>query len=107
MISLRQLKSDSRNVCATIDGFDERFFCRYRACLIFTQPRPKADIGSVQSPSGQYQRPRPCQATPATIIIATSIIVIAVMMLRYVKHHMFDIQRYTDRAILRIVMFFG
>jgi len=40
-------------------------------------------------------------------MIAIIIIVIAVMMLRYAKRHMFDIQRYTDRAIFRIVTFVG
>ena len=56
----------------------------------------------------QYQRPRPCQATPVTITVVTSIMVTVVVMTpRYATRHTFGIQRCTARTIRRSAAFAG
>jgi hypothetical protein len=56
----------------------------------------------------QNQRPRPCNATPVTITVVTSIMVtVIITMPRYATRHMLGMQKCTGRAIRRIASFCG
>jgi hypothetical protein len=84
------------------------------SCLISEYSTYRLDLAQIRAPFAQhhqrcrqYKRPRPCQATLTTIMMATTIMVIIVMTLPYAKYHTFGIQRYTCRIIRQIVSFFG
>jgi hypothetical protein len=71
-------------------------------------PHARSRPTPLRNACDQYQRPRPCQATPVTITVVTSIIVTVVVMTpRYATRHTFGIQRCKARTIRRSAAFAG